>query len=56
MPLKRGKKSLKSNLHELRHGAQFKRTAKKFGKKRALAQMVAIGLKMKRAKPRKRRK
>ena len=36
------------NFHELRHGKQFKRTARKYGKKRAQKQMVAITLKNKR--------
>lgn len=37
-----------SNFHELRHGKTFKRTSKKFGKKRARKQMIAIALKNKR--------
>ncbi len=44
MPLKKGKKNRKANFHELRHGKTFRRTAGKFGKKRALKQMVAIEL------------
>lgn len=44
MPLKKGKKNRKANFHELRHGKTFRRTASKFGKKRALKQMVAIEL------------
>jgi len=42
MPLLRGKKNRRANFHELRHGKTFAHTAKKFGKKRALKQMVAI--------------
>ena len=44
MPLKPGKKHRKANFHELRHGKTFRKTAHKFGKKRALKQMVAIAL------------
>lgn len=44
MPLLRGKKNRRKNLHELRHGKTFRRTASKFGKKRALKQMIAIEL------------
>lgn len=46
MPLRKGKskKTRKANFHELRHGKTFRRTASKFGKKRALKQMVAIEL------------
>ena len=44
MPLKKGKKNRKANFHELRHGKTFRRTASKFGKKRALKQMKAIEL------------
>jgi len=32
------------NFDELRHGKTFKKTAQKFGKKRAQKQMVAIAL------------
>ena len=46
MPLKKGKskKTVKSNFHELRHGKQFKKTSRKFGKKKATKQMIAIVL------------
>ncbi len=44
MPLLKGKKNRRKNFHELRHGKTFARTSKKFGKKRALKQMVAIEL------------
>ena len=45
MPLLKGKKNRRKNLHELRHGNTFRKTQKKFGKKRALRQMIAIELK-----------
>ncbi len=44
MPLLKGKKNRKANLHELRHGKTFRRTAGKYGKRRALKQMIAIEL------------
>ena len=46
MPLKKGKskKAIKSSFHELRHGKQFAKMARKYGKKRARKQMVAIVL------------
>jgi hypothetical protein len=44
MPLLKGKKNRRNNFHELRHGKTFKRTAGKFGKKKALKQMIAIEL------------
>jgi 1,2-phenylacetyl-CoA epoxidase catalytic subunit len=46
MPLKRGssRKVVEANFDELRHGKTFARTAKKFGKRRAEKQMVAIAL------------
>jgi hypothetical protein len=46
MPLLKGRsrKIQKKNFHEFRHGKTFKRTAKKFGKKRALKQMQAVVL------------
>ncbi len=46
MPIKKGKtkKIQKQNFHELRRGEQFKATSKKFGKKKANKQMVAIVL------------
>jgi hypothetical protein len=36
------------NFDELRHGKTFKKTEKKYGKKRARKQMVTIALKTKR--------
>lgn len=50
MPLLKGKKNRKKNFHELRHGKTFARTQKKYGKKRALKQMVAIELSNERRK------
>jgi hypothetical protein len=46
MPLKRGKsrKTMSENFHELRHGEQYKKTARKLGKKKAQKQMIAIVL------------
>jgi len=44
MPLLPGKKNRRKNFHELRHGKTFRRTANKFGKRRALKQMIAIEL------------
>jgi len=46
MPLRKGKsrKVQRANFHELRHGEQFKKTSRKFGKKKAVKQMVAIVL------------
>ena len=37
-----------ANFDELRHGKTFRRTANKYGKKRARKQMIAIALKNKR--------
>lgn len=50
MPLKRGKsnKTVSSNISELHKGPQFKKTARKHGKKTADKQAVAIALKKKR--------
>lgn len=44
MPLKSGKGSMKANMSELRHGKQFAKTARKFGKDRARKQMIAIAM------------
>lgn len=57
VPLRRGKsrKTMRKNFHELRHGKTFARTKRKFGAKRARAQMIAIVLK-KAGKSRKRRR
>lgn len=48
------KAATESNFHELRHGKTFAKTEKKFGKKRAEKQMVAIALNNKREAQRKR--
>jgi hypothetical protein len=45
-----------ANFHELRHGKTFKRTKKKYGKKKARKQMIAIALKNKRESRKKKRK
>lgn len=50
------KRAMKENFHELRHGKTFSKTAKKFGKKRAVKQMQAIALKTQRESKRPRRK
>lgn len=46
MPLKKGKSksTLTKNFHEFRHGKTFRKTEKKFGKKRADKQMEAVVL------------
>lgn len=46
MPLKKGssKKTVSSNIRELHTGETYKHTAKKFGKKKADKQAVAIAL------------
>lgn len=55
MPLLKSssRKATESNFHELRQGKTFAHTQKKFGKKRAEKQMVAIVLENKRASQRK---
>lgn len=56
MPLKKGysKRTMAANFHELRHGEQYARTRRKFGKETANKQMVAIVLKIARETRRKR--
>ena len=49
------KRALKENFHELRHGKTFSKTAKKFGKKRAVKQMQAIALNTQRKSNRRKR-
>lgn len=46
MPLKKGKsqKIISKNISELHKGKQFKKTMKKFGKKKAQIQAVAIAM------------
>ncbi len=56
MPLKKSssKRALSENFDELREGKTFKRTAKKYGKRKAVAQMQAIALSNQRKYSRKR--
>jgi hypothetical protein len=44
MPGKKGKKNVGSNIREFTKGPTFKKTAAKKGRKRALKQAVAVGL------------
>lgn len=56
MPLRSvtgSKQETENNFDEFRHGKTFKKTAKKFGKKRAEKQMIAVVLSNKRAVERK---
>lgn len=50
MPLKKGtsKKVVSKNIKEFAKGKTFAKTAKKFGKKKALKQAIAVSLSMKR--------
>lgn len=50
MPLRKSDSAAatRENFHELRHGKTFKRTKRKYGKKKAQKQMIAIALKNKR--------
>lgn len=48
MPLIESTSATESNFDELRHGKTFKKTAAKYGRKRAQKQMVAIALSNKR--------
>ena len=50
-----GKEKLKANFHELRGGKTYARTARKFGRRRAQKQMVAISLGAQRKRGGKRR-
>ena len=56
MPLEQSdtEAATEDNFDEVRHGKTFKHTAKKYGKKRARKQMVAMVLKNKRKASRKR--
>ena len=47
------KQATESNFHELRGGKTFAHTEKKFGKKKAEKQMIAIALENKRSAQRK---
>ena len=42
MPLRRGKKNRKANFREFGKGKTYARTKKKFGKKRANKQRIAV--------------
>jgi hypothetical protein len=44
MPGRRGKKNVGRNIREFTKGSTFKKTAEKKGRKRALKQAVAVGL------------
>lgn len=44
MPGRKGAKNVGSNIREFTKGKTFKKTAKKFGKKKALKQAVAVGM------------
>jgi hypothetical protein len=44
MPGKKGAKNVGRNIKEFRKGKTFKKTARKFGKKRATKQAIAVGL------------
>lgn len=59
MPGKRGKKNVGPNIKEFMGGRTYARTKRKFGKKKARKQAIAVGLReagvaRKRAKKRKR--
>jgi hypothetical protein len=60
MPGRRGKKNVGRNISEFTKGKTFKKTAAKKGRKRALKQAVAVGLRQagvprKKAKKKKKR-
>ena len=40
----KSRKAQEHNFHELRHGGQYQRTKRKFGKGKARAQMIAVVL------------
>lgn len=44
MPGRKGKKNVSRNISEFTKGPTFKKTARKKGRKRALRQAVAVGL------------
>jgi hypothetical protein len=61
VPGKKGAKNVGSNIREFHKGKKYKKTARKFGKKRADKQAVAVGLReagvaRKKAKAKKARK
>lgn len=57
MPVKKGRsrKTVSKNIRELHQGPQYQRTRRKFGKKKADKQAVAIALGAKHKSTRKRR-
>jgi hypothetical protein len=56
MPGRTGKKNVGSNIREFHQGKTYKKTAKKFGKKRANKQAIAVGLRQAGVKRRKKKK
>lgn len=44
MPGRKGAKNVGRNIKEFTKGKTFKKTARKFGRKRALKQAVAVGM------------
>ena len=44
MPGRKGAKNVGANIREFHKGKTFKKTAKKFGKKKANKQAIAVGL------------
>jgi hypothetical protein len=57
LPKGKGKKAVAARFSEFRHGKTFAKTARKYGKKRALKQLqaVALGGRGKKRKTRRRR-
>ena len=55
MPLKKGKKNVGANIRELHKGKTYARAKRKFGKKKADKQAVAIALNTARKPPKKRK-
>ena len=56
MPLRKGKGSINANIVELHKGKTYARTRRKFGKKKADKQAVAIALSTARRRKRKKRR
>ncbi len=48
MPLRKGKRNIGRNIRELHHGKTYRRTKRKFGKRRADRQAIAISLRQSR--------
>jgi hypothetical protein len=46
MPGRKGVKNVGRNIKEFHKGKTFKKTARKFGKKRANKQAIAVGMRM----------